>query len=575
MYKKIIRRFASAFQPLVVLFLINSVNAQTIPNYDNNRIAISADGNNQPDLGYTGKYNTADPDDWGATPATLIMLAKRQLQDKLVHFSFNNFMPSPPHTTVKNYMKEATDQGVKRLQFNPDVFFDVGTHKQEAIQSLKNEIIKSKASNPLYFLNMGPSEFLYQAIKAVVDEGSKLESMSHVYIISHSGYNDNHLRRDDHHTTKDAIALSGNRLKYVKIKDQNNKEVGYLGWNSLKNSFPWKGIRDHKDTHVQWLWERMQDHKHGKLDISDAGLMYYLLTGDEDGSPSKFVEFLGYGIMLPDDVVAESVSIKEETITVKPHKSYQLNFDFTPNKPWDDYYTFKTDNGAVAYVSPRGKVVGVAPGKATITITAGMGNFQDTVEVVVAPLKHSKKCDVVEKDGLLVLEAERFNLSGDWVIKEDNLASGGKYIQFAGPNSYKHANPKDEISYTVNIKTPGKYAVRWFMRQPDEAEGDKSNDAWVKMEGDVGLFGNEEFTDYRKFVGRSKGVFTMNGKLEAHHSFANFSCNFEKPGKYTIKIAGRSTLLEIDKIVFYRENVNDKDANFKASEITETTSCSE
>ncbi|GEM_PF-1445542 len=562
-------------QLFALALICNGVFAQSIPNYNDNRIAISADGNNQPDLGYAGKYNTADPDDWGATPATLIMLAKRQLQDKLVHFSFNNFMPSPPHTTVKNYMKEATDQGIERLQFNPDVFFDVGTRKQEAIQSLKNEIIKSTASNPLYFLNMGPSEFFYQAIKVVVDEGSKLESLSHVYIISHSGYNDNHLRRDDHHTTKEAITLSGNRLKYVKIKDQNNKEVGYLGWNSLKNTFPWKGIRDHKDAHVQWLWERMQYHKHGKLDISDAGLMYYLLTGDEDGSPSKFVEFLGYGIMLPDDVVAESVYIKEEAITVQSHKSYQLNFGFIPNKPWDDYYTFKTDNGAVVYVSPTGKVVGVAPGKATITISAGMGNFQDTVEVVVAPLKHSKKCNVVEKDGLLVVEAERFNLNGDWVIREDNLASGGKYIQFAGPNSYKQVNPKDVISYTVNIKTPGKYAVRWFMRQPDEAEGDKSNDAWVKMEGDVGLFGNEEFTDYRKFVGRSKGVFAMNGKLEAHHSFANFSCNFEKPGEYTIKMAGRSTLLEIDRVVFYKDNINDKDAIFKASEITETTSCSE
>ncbi|TYA69936.1 Ig-like domain-containing protein [Seonamhaeicola marinus] len=701
------------------LFLIHQIQAQTIPAYNNNRIAISADGNNQPDLSYTGKYNTADPDDWGATPATLIMIAKRQLQNKLVHFSYNNFMPSPPHTTKKNYMKIATDQGAERLKFNSEVFFDVGTHKKQAITSLKKEILKSTASDPLFFVNMGPSEFFYQTIKTIVEDGTSLESMAHVYIISHSGYNDNHLRRANHHTMKEAIALSGNRLKYKKIKDQNNCEVLYLGWCSKKKPYHWRHIRDHKDPHIQWLWERMLDHKHGKFDISDAGMVYYLLTGDEDGSPSKFTDFIGYGIMLPGDKVAEAIDITEESITVYENKAHQLNFSFTPKASWDDYFSWKTSNANVAYVSPNGRVVGVSPGKATITITAGIGNFTDKVnvevkrdseceiitydsgkdfkqlkvkgfvpsyidkwrkvvavdaskyqgefgasktvfkgetrryDITVTSLtetdgestyklkignsyigefqnpesdkdykKHTftfknvlvkkgqkiqiesnthsngkvpegnayafsrgrwksiefhcpKKCELVEKDGFLVLEAERFELKGDWILKENNLASSGKYIMYSGPNSYKTPNLKNEISYTFNITNPGNYSVRWFMRQPDEAEGDKSNDAWIKMEGNAGLFGEEQFTDYRKFVGRSKQVFAMNGKLEAHHHFANFNCNFNTPGKYTIKIVGRSTLLQIDKLVFYKNDISNENAAFKASEVTETTSCAD
>lgn len=703
---------------LLIALLDNPLFAQGALGYNNNRIAISADGNNEPDLKYTGKYNTADPDDWGATPATLVMLAKKQLQEKVVHFSYNNFMPSPPHTTVKNYMKQAADQGIERLQFNGDVFYDVGTHKQEAIQSLKNELMKSSASDPLYFIHMGPSEFFYQAVKAVVDDGTNLESLSHVYVISHSGYNDNHLRREDHHTMDQTIALSGNRLNYKKIKDQNKKEVGYLGWHSKQNAHPWRDIRDHKDPHVQWLWERMQDHKHGKFDISDAGMVYYLLTGDEDGNPSKFTEFIGYGVRLPNDIVAESINIDEEEVEIQAHQAYQLSFGFNPTKPWDDYYTWETSDSSVAYVSPNGRLIGVGTGTATITVTGGIGEFTDQVKVTVA--EDDMDCDITSisaindvntievdgfapsykdkarkaiavnagkykgvfgaskfkyegtsgtydititslteldgessyklkigdkyigefqnpetdtdykeytftfknlevekgamvqvesnshsngkipegdafafsrgrwksiafscsdgcvpevKEGFLVIEAERFSLKGDWRIMEDNVASGGKYIQYTGPNSYKKANSKDEISYTFNISTPGTYKVRWFMRQPDEAEGDKSNDVWIKMDGNAGLFGTEPFSDYTKFVGRSKGIFAMNGKLEAHHDFAKFNCNFSEAGEYTIRIAGRSELLQIDKIVFYKNDIRDDDAIFRASEITETTSC--
>lgn len=567
---KIQRIFAFA---LVFTVLANSLSAQAL-GYNNNRIAISADGNNQPDLKYTGKYNTADPDDWGATPATLIILAKKQLQEKLVHFSYNNFMPSPTHTTVKNYMKEAADQAIERLTFNGDVFFDVGTHKEEAILSLKSELMKSTDSDPLYFIHMGPSEFFYQAIKAVVDEGSNLESLSHVHIISHSGYNDNHLRRETDHTMEETIALSGNRLKYNKIKDQNNCDVGYLLWCSANKSFPWRGIRDHEDPHIQWLWERMQDHKHGKFDISDAGMVYYLLTGDQDGSPSKFIDFIGYGILLPDDVVAKSINIEEEKIRIYPHKAYQLKVGFTPEKPWDDYYSWQTSDASVAYVSPNGRIVGISPGKATITITAGIENFKDQVEVLIID-DSEDDCELMEIDGLLVLEAERFNLKGDWRILNDNVASSGKYIQYTGPNSYKSANTENEISYTFRISTPGTYKMRWFMRQPDEAEGDKSNDAWIKMDDDVGLFGSTPFGNYTKFVGRSKVFFTMNGLLEAHHEFADFGCSFSKAGEYTIRIAGRSRWLQIDKIVFYKDDISEKDAIYKASEITETTSCSD
>lgn len=281
------------FIKVILFFIITPYLAfAQIPTYNNNRIACSADGNAQPDLEYTGRYNYADPDDWGATPATLAMLAKMKLQNKLVHYSYNNFMPSPPHTTVRNYMKEGVDGSVERWNFNESVFFDVGTHKQEAINHLKDEILKSTENDPLFFVNMGPSEFLYQTVKQVIDEG-KANVLSFVYIISHSNYNDNHLRRPDHHTIDDVLKLSNNRLKFKRIKDQNNKNNPNEGWSSLHDWSVWHWLRDSKNPDFVWLWECMKKHKEFRADISDAGMVYYLITGDADGNPKKFKTFLG------------------------------------------------------------------------------------------------------------------------------------------------------------------------------------------------------------------------------------------------------------------------------------------
>lgn len=277
---------------IVIAFTLpNILNAQAF-NYKKNRIACSADGNAQADLKYQGKYNYADPDDWGATPAALAMLAKMKLQPQLVHYSYNNFMPSPPHTTVRNYMKEGVEGAVERWNYNKNIFFDVGTHQQEALKHLKEEIEKSTQEDPLYFINMGPSEFLYQAIKLVVEDGKK-KSLSHLYILSHSGYNDNHLRRPNHHTIDDVLDLSENKITFKRIKDQNKKWNPNEGWSSLYDWSVWDWLKNHKNPDYAWIWKCMKKHKEKRADISDAGMIYYLITGDADGNPSKFQKFLG------------------------------------------------------------------------------------------------------------------------------------------------------------------------------------------------------------------------------------------------------------------------------------------
>lgn len=275
--------------------------------YQNNRIAISADGNNEPDNQH--KWPRADPDDWGGTPVALALIAKYKQQKNLVHFSYNNFINAPAHTQETNQMKIGVDGAIKYWNFPKNRFFDVSVDAQAALDHLAAEIQKSTQNNPLYFLHMGPAEFFYRAVKQVIDAGHQ-ESLKHVYVISHSGYNDNHLRRGDpkfdkqkvaeadkHHTMAQVIALSDERIHYKRIKDQNAKWDAHQLWNSEHNWQVWQWMKTHQDPSVKWLYQRMKQHPKKVADCSDAGLVYYLLTGDEDGSPSKLEALFKNGVL--------------------------------------------------------------------------------------------------------------------------------------------------------------------------------------------------------------------------------------------------------------------------------------
>ena len=277
----------------IVLVVLPSVVYAQSWGYSSNRIAISADGNSEPDNGH--KWPTGDPDDWGATPATLAILAKLQMQNKLVHYSYNNFIEAPAGPDEKNQMKIGADGAIRRWGFDGKLFFDVTRDPAAARNHLKAELTKSTAENRLYFIHMGPAEFFYQVVKEVVDEDHGA-ALAHVYIVSHSGYNDTHLRRNTHHTIPQAIEYSKNLLKYRKIKDQNGEWDPNVLWNSKADFSPWYWLRDHSDPNMKWLYERMRAHAYGKADISDAGMVFWLLLGDEDGSPSKFKRFIGNGI---------------------------------------------------------------------------------------------------------------------------------------------------------------------------------------------------------------------------------------------------------------------------------------
>lgn len=264
--------------------------------YLNHRIAVTSDGNSARDNEY--KWPTGDPDDWGATAASLAIIAKLGLQEKLVHYSYNNFIDAPQGPDKTNQMKISADGAILRWHFDSTKFFDVTKQLSAARSSLASEMSRSTAEDPLYVILAGLSEFLYQAVDEVVKQGH-VESLNHVYLVSHSGFNENEKRRDYHHTWEDVRARSGKRIKYKKIQDQNDKTDAHHLWHSGSDFSVWYWMRDHGDETVRWMYSRLEAHSGHVADISDCGLLYYLLWGDDNGSPAKFKRFIGKGISTP------------------------------------------------------------------------------------------------------------------------------------------------------------------------------------------------------------------------------------------------------------------------------------
>ncbi|WP_186826903.1 hypothetical protein [Seonamhaeicola algicola] len=596
-------------------------------NYNNNRIAVSADGNSAPDNAY--KWPIGDPDDWGANAAILATLAKKELQNKLVHFSYNNFIDAPSGPDYENQNKISCDGGIIRWHFDASRFFDVTTQKDAARLHLAKEMAKSTEENPLYLLHAGLSEFIYQVVEKTIEIGG-LKALKHVKLISHSGFNENEKRREWHRTWADIKQLCGNRIQYYKIKDQNACGEPNVLWCSGKDFSPWYWMRDHKDESIRWLYTRMLAHDTGKADISDVGMLYWLLTKDENGSPEKFKSFLG------DDI---KNSVQGIAVTKKLNGEGKFSLDATKDfpivsipgyeKPYLDSYrkALAIDASKHQNTFAASKVELTAPsGLYFITLTTlgeidGESSYQlfidgkligeaknrktdkdykeqhhsfrnirlkSTSEILVSFNSHSNEkipeddafafsrgrwtklnfhCvekDVVKNEAgdIITIEGEKFDLHGQWKIVNDKIASGNKYITYFGPNHYQKVNPKETIISQFEVTAPGTYTVKWFMRQPLEAEGDKSNDAWINFP-DATQIGRHTLEGFHKFVGRSKNEFKCNGQLDLHGDQPWMKVKFDKPGVYTLKISGRSELIEIDKIILYK-GINFDEINYNS-----------
>ncbi len=236
------------------------------------RIAYSADGNHN------------DPDDWAASPVVLAIFAKFGVKEKLVHFDYNSILNNTDAQWEKTH--EASVLGAaERYGYNSRLFHDCRQRLDAAVESIAKAVNESTAKNPLYFIVAGPMQVPVMGLLK-----SSPAARKHVYVISHSHWNDGLVTRYSFKNTKrDVIALGVN---WIQIRDQNPLlAFSRYGQPAQSEEFePYFWMRDSQNPNVRFLWERMVVST--RPDPSDSGMAYFLLTGDEEADPAKYKRLL-------------------------------------------------------------------------------------------------------------------------------------------------------------------------------------------------------------------------------------------------------------------------------------------
>lgn len=236
------------------------------------RIAYSCDGNHN------------DPDDWAASPIALAILAGAGLRDRLVHYDYNSILPLTDPAWEEKHAASVLG-AAERYGFDRTLFFDCRQDLAGALASTVRAINASSAADPLYFIIAGPMEVPYRALQ----EADRAR-LSFVTCISHSRWNDGFAPKYTFTFTKRSVIEQG--VHWIQIPDQNRLlSIGRYGTPAKPTEFaPYFWMRDAEEPSVRFLWERMLVST--RPDPSDAGMAWFLATGDVECTPDKLKRLL-------------------------------------------------------------------------------------------------------------------------------------------------------------------------------------------------------------------------------------------------------------------------------------------
>lgn len=110
-----------------------------------------------------------------------------------------------------------------------------------------------------------------------------------------------------------------------------------------------------------------------------------------------------------DVITTKKIKDVPKTATVNVKKSITLDPTITPFNS-SQKVTYKSSNNKIAKVSSTGKITGVAPGKATITVTSGSKTAKCTV--TVPGIKVSKSSVTLKKGQTAKLTVNKYGISG-------------------------------------------------------------------------------------------------------------------------------------------------------------------
>ena len=290
------------------------------------RIAWSADGN----------FN--DEDDFGASPIALAIFAESGVKDKLVHFDYNNIMPKTNKEWEKLH-ENAVLGAADRYGYSKSIFHDAQKNLDAAVNSIAGAINSSSEDNPLYFVLAGPMEVPVRGIQK-----SDPEKRKFVTCISHSPWNDGYSSGDlIGFDKRDVIELG---INWMQIRNQNDfLSTSPFGRIAKEEEWePWYWMRDSKDANVQFLWESLRSVT--RADCSDAGMAYFLVTGDEESYIHKVRSLLEDKI-IPNPLGSRTVRLEAENF----QELQNFEIEFIKERAASQMMSLKSSGNASGTVS--------------------------------------------------------------------------------------------------------------------------------------------------------------------------------------------------------------------------------
>lgn len=235
------------------------------------RIAYSCDGNHN------------DPDDWASSPVALAIFAESGLKDRVVHFDYNCILPKTDPEWERIH-EEGVLGAAGHYGYDRSIFYNCHQDLDGAVAGITRAINESSAENPLYLIVAGPMQVPVMGILK-----SDPEKRKYVYCISHSFWNDGYsLKYTYTHTKRDVIATG---INWVQIPSQRLLQTSPYGRKPYDQEWtPFHWMRDSQDPKVRFLWERLKVST--RPDCSDAGMAYFVATGDQLADPEKLRNLL-------------------------------------------------------------------------------------------------------------------------------------------------------------------------------------------------------------------------------------------------------------------------------------------
>lgn len=159
--------------------------------------------------------------------------------------------------------------------FDSSIVFDAWPQLAQSITFFQNEASKLSANNPMYFCLSGPMELPWRCLNAV-----SAAQRAFITCVSHSTANDDMGTCPTGGGTSHKWGDIGALVKTVHISDQNANLGGGKNWSWLTTA---AGASTMPAEALKWL--KGQDKKNG--DCSDAGMIWYVLTGSQKGSVAE------------------------------------------------------------------------------------------------------------------------------------------------------------------------------------------------------------------------------------------------------------------------------------------------